>query len=151
MKRNNIIKFVLMSIICFSASSIMIALFYFIDIQNNFFFKFLGYFLPALFWVCIACAVVFQILLRTKYKVSGKKFGLITFFKNKFAIIADIIMILSLIVTVIIVIMNATSFISFIVIAILLFSFEMHCILNGKYFNYLLKNQEDEKNEKEIR
>lgn len=63
----------------------------------------------------------------------NRKIGLITFFSNKYASIADSVMILSALLFVILIIFtDGTSYICLIALALLAFSFSMHCVLNSK-------------------
>lgn len=64
-----------------------------------------------------------------------KHIGLITFFSNKAAMIADVALFISIILFgVLMIFTDRTSYICYISISILAFSFIMHCILNSKSF-----------------
>lgn len=64
-----------------------------------------------------------------------KKIGLISFFSNRMALVADICLIISILLfAVLMIFTDRTSYICFISIMLLVFSFTMHCILNGKSF-----------------
>jgi len=138
----------LASILAFLLSSISFMFLYFADYQKNSFTKVLGYILPSIFWLGLIIAIIIQILLyrKLKVKVDKNKIGIISFFKNKYAMIFDVLMILFIIVTIILLIKNVNNFISFLIISLLIISFEMHCVFNGKYFNYIL-TEEEKKNE----
>lgn len=68
-----------------------------------------------------------------------KKPGIICFFSNIFALVADIVLILSFILTLVIIIFIPTTslVIQIILISLLLFSLHMHCVLNGINFRYI--------------
>lgn len=137
MNLNKLKKQELISILAFVFSSASFMLFYFVDYQKNNFTKALGYLLPAIFWLGLIIAVVMQILisLKLKMEVTKNRIGVVSFFKNKYAVVFDALMIVSIIITVILLIKHTNSFIVFLIISLLIISFEMHCILNGKYFN----------------
>ena len=105
--------------------------------------------LGSLFWGGLLVGVVSQIVLEIRrrslfryYNVPRQKMqkprnGLLTFCSNREAMIADLICGASLIATVLaILITKGTAYICAVCIGILLFSFCMHCILNGRnYFH----------------
>ncbi len=137
MNLNKLKKQELISILAFVFSAASFMLFYFVDYQKNNFTKALGYLLPAIFWLGLIIAVVMQILisLKSKMEVTKNKIGVVSFFKNKYAVVFDVLMIVSIIITLILLVKHVNNFIVFLIISLLIVSFEMHCILNGKYFN----------------
>lgn len=115
-----------------------------------------------MFWVGLLAGTISQILLSVGCKrwlrsenidlslVNQPKIGLISFFRNKTAIIFDIIMILSLIgFAATAVVTDATGYACYIFIALFSFSFCAHCIFNGRSY-YFIENSESikRKNEK---
>lgn len=66
-----------------------------------------------------------------------KRLGLIHFFQNMPAFICDILMFISLIGFVITRIWVGTTIWPFIFLSILIFSFGMHCMLNGSNYTYI--------------
>lgn len=68
-----------------------------------------------------------------------KKPGIVCFFSNKFAMIADIVLIASFILTLVMVLFipQTPQVIQIILISLLLFSLHMHCVLNGINFRYI--------------
>ncbi len=106
-----------------------------------------------MFWVFLALGIITQYILghsRKKWFLKNRirrfqfenKIGLISFFQNPFAIAADIVMLSSLIGLVISVIAtNGIGYACYIFMSLLVFSFCMHCILNGKIY-FFLTNQE---------
>lgn len=106
----------------------------------------------ALFWISIVCGIATQAVLSHRIKSwlasnrirSGRlvrKCGLISFFKNPFAVVADIAMIVGLIGLVITVILtHGIGYVCYVFLALFVFSFTMHCILNGKTF-YVIENK----------
>lgn len=106
-----------------------------------------------IFWLGLIAGIVFTILLSKQIKATGVhkgKIGLITFFSNPIAIVFDSLMILSLIGSVLIIVFKSEQLIGYFVIALFIFSFEMHCILNGKNYLYIKQEkyevQEEKKN-----
>ena len=68
-----------------------------------------------------------------------RKFGLIHFFQNKPAIIADVALFVSLLMFILVKLFSDNNILQFIAIALIVFTFGMHCMLNGinyKYVNY---------------
>lgn len=68
-----------------------------------------------------------------------KQLGIIHFFQNKYACIADVAMFISLVGFLISELWINVLFVSFFFLAVFVFSFGMHCMLNGinyKYLNY---------------
>lgn len=74
---------------------------------------------------------------------SQKRIGLISFFSNRAAMISDIVCIASLILfAVLMIFTKRTAYFCYVVLAILVFSFVSHCILNGKaYFRHQKLNE----------
>lgn len=107
-----------------------------------------------IFWTSMLILIVVQIILSLrmkkwmkKYKIKqfrdASKIGIISFFKNTYAIVADVLMVISLtVLVVLIVVTQGTGYICFIAIAIFVFSFSMHCVLNGKVFYYVINKDE---------
>lgn len=137
MNFNKLKKQEFISVFTFVLSSVSFMLFYFVDYQKNNFAKALGYLLPAIFWLGLIIAVIMQILISSKLKmeITKNRIGVVSFFQNRYAAIFDGLMIVSFIITAILLIKHTNSFIVFFIIALFVISFEMHCILNGKYFN----------------
>lgn len=108
-----------------------------------------------IFYVGLIGVIVSIILINKKRKAYGSKFnkkfdlfkcGMFSFFQNKIAMIFDIIMMGAFAIMVVLFIMYAinvyyyfkTIYFLFVVISIFIFSFGMHCMLNGvnyRYFN----------------
>lgn len=107
------------------------------------------YFTGSSFWLGLILAIVSMMLLdinrrrnvkfQEKYK-GLKQFGLVNFFKNKPARIFDIVAAVSFFVNVMIQIINVNKTLIFIGISLFIFSFGMHCILNGVNYIYIKSN-----------
>lgn len=115
-----------------------------------------------MFWISIIMGIITQCVLayrrknwqaihRIKKARVAQRIGLISFFKNSYAAIADAATILSLIGLVIVMIATQGSgYICYVCISLFVFSFSMHCILNGKVFYYVVnQNKLSQNMEKE--
>ena len=103
-----------------------------------------------IFWLSILMGSATQYVLayrrRSWYKINrlrkvrtAQKIGLISFFKNTYAVVADAIAILSLLGLVIaMIVTQGTGYICYVFVSLFVFSFSMHCILNGKIFYYIV-------------
>lgn len=105
-----------------------------------------------LFWVGLLGAVAVNLrigMARRKDPTFSKRgsrlkyLGLTHFFKNGNALLADVGMILSLIVFIVLEQCDANQKIVFLFLGLLIFTFGMHCMLNG--LNYLYINQKRKK------
>ncbi|MBR2100731.1 MAG: hypothetical protein IJ927_05390 [Eubacterium sp.] len=106
-----------------------------------------------IFWIGLIAGITLFVLYSKKCKklfeqsslntASKKRIGLISFFSNRAAMISDIVCILSLILfAVLMIFTKRTAYICYIVLAILVFSFVCHCILNGRaYFKHQKLNE----------
>lgn len=107
-----------------------------------------------MFWISIVMIIVIQRVLnyrrrrwyvinRIRKARSLRKNGLISFFQNIPAIIADIAMILSFIGLIVAMIATqGTGYICFVFISVFVFSFCMHCALNGKIYHHIINQDE---------
>lgn len=100
------------------------------------------------FWIgligTIAMAVKINNAIKRSYRFRDKRpevkqLGLISFFKNREAKIADIAMFVSIVCFIVTRICTDNIYWLFIFLATFVFSFGMHCMLNGK--NYIYLNQ----------
>lgn len=108
----------------------------------------------SLFWIGLIGTVVTACKINTARKNSYafkeknrtiKQLGLICFFKNKEAMVADIAMFASIIGVIITVIVNRYSYWLYACCALLVVAFGLHCMLNGKnyiYLNYQVRREE---------
>lgn len=108
-----------------------------------------------MFWVFLLFGVVGQVLLtirrkqfleinkQKRFRIKKERIGLISVFKNIPAIIADVGFVISLVVFFIATeIANGIGYICYILLAVCVFLFCLHCILNGKNFRYVTKQEE---------
>ena len=100
----------------------------------------------ACFWAFLLLGIAAIIVLTVRRrewininnKIIKKRIGVISFFRNVPALIADIIFISSLIAFVVAsIVTNMYGEICFVLLSIVVFSFCMHCILNGKIYHHI--------------
>ncbi len=108
-----------------------------------------------MFWVSIVIGISAQCVLSGRRKSWNKghknlknkrsqRIGVISFFRNKYAVAADITAIVSLIGLVIaLAATQAVGYICYVFISVFVFSLSMHCILNGKNFYYVVNQNND--------
>ena len=116
-----------------------------------------------IFWLFLILGIVGQVVLSKrrckwlamqgirKYKIRQGKNGLITFCKNKFALVADLVFVIGLVIFIITTLLTrGLGYICYILLAICVFAFCLHCILNGKIYEYIskLSTKEEELNVK---
>ena len=131
----------------------------------------LGVFPGLLFWLGLVLGVAMQIVLENKRKAFFAKYnvkntkkqrprnGLLTFGANKVALVVDCIMAVAFIATILaFVITKGVGYLCYVCLAVLVWSFCGHCILNGRnYFHILneekirqaLENKKESTNKKE--
>ena len=109
------------------------------------------WFIGCIFWISLIMAVTGQVVLAidrkkwiARYRIKDKRFlsgglGIFNFVKNVPAIIADSILLISIIVAIIAFIATSgTGYACYVAVALIMFSFSMHCIFNGKIYFYIV-------------
>ncbi len=102
----------------------------------------------ACFWIFLVLGIVTQFILskrrRDWYRIQRvrsrnyNRIGLLAVFKNKLAIVADIAFVISLLGFAVTMFMtNSTGYTCYVFLSLLVFSFCMHCILNGKIYYHI--------------
>ena len=108
--------------------------------------RLLTYLSGVMFWVSLAGTISIALFITYKRKknkefandASGRKrWGIIHFFQNKPAIICDVLLFVSLIGFIITRILSETTIFPFAFLSLFIFSFGMHCMLNGSNYNYI--------------
>lgn len=106
-----------------------------------------------LFWVGLVGTICTSVRIHRSRRASPifselypnqRQFGLIHFFQNKPAIIADVSLLLSLVMFIIVKLLTDIQVFQFITLALIVFTFGMHCMLNGMnyiYITYQIRNQ----------
>ncbi len=110
----------------------------------------LGFLPGILFWSGLIIGTALQIILEvrrrslfSKYNIKRKTMqkprnGLLSFACNRIATIADIALLVSLVASVpAFLLTHARGYVCYVCLALLVFSFSMHCILNGRIYFYI--------------
>ena len=99
------------------------------------------------FWVFLLSGYILLIILNTSRRRNGDKEkdkrlpGIIKFFSDSMARVFDGMFILSLLAFITYQYTNyIDGYISYVILSILVFSFQMHCMFNGKNYEYINKN-----------
>lgn len=108
-----------------------------------------------MFWIGLLVGIVMQVILstlrrnwfsRNKVKLpltNQPKLGLISFFRNRTALVFDVMLVVSIIGLVIaMVATNAVGYSCYVFMALTSFSFCAHCIFNGKIY-YFIENKDN--------
>lgn len=112
--------------------------------------KYIPILLGTIFWLSLVGGVASYVCFASEMKRRAgqkqkfkPKMGLICFFQNRYAVIADVTMFVSLIALVATVLLtNGTSYSCYLSIALFVWSFSMHCICNsGAFCRWLRQNQ----------
>lgn len=151
-------RLMIMSLICLAVSSFSILGVVNASFDENYGSKAAAITVAVAFWAGLIIGYALLIKLNInrrasavkigRFKTGGCQFGIFKFFRNKEATVADIVMMLSLISFIIFRILDDVSvYLDLTVIALLIYSFHLHCILNGQNYRYikLLKNNQREK------
>lgn len=109
---------------------------------------------PSVFWIGLLAEQFFfwksnsirkEILKSGKFQKLKSNIGLISMLQNKYGAVADIVFVISLVVLLVLMIIGiGEKTAQYVLIFLLVLSFRLHCILNGKnfkYINYSLKRQ----------
>lgn len=105
----------------------------------------------AVFWISFICGYLTLILANKQCKkingsISTGKVGLFRFFSNKYAIVFDMLMIISFIALILMAIFGKSHYyIIFFILAILVLSINMHCIFNGRVVRTIIYKNEERK------
>lgn len=144
------VRYLLIEISLFLSSSIGLFLSQFIIKSGGQTNRLIAVISGTLFWIGLILAIIFSLFLNkiTINKNNDNNIALIKFFSNKPAIVFDILLIVSLIAFVICLIVNRMSNIATIIFSIFIFSFEMHCIFNGKNYKFIISRLEEKKDGK---
>lgn len=102
-------------------------------------------FTGAMFWITLAVSLLTTIIVsvfRKKYRKEKRIFkktkpGIVNFFSNPVAKIADIAMIVFAVIFAVFAIFFSESYLLYIFFSLTIFSFFMHCVLNGENYKYI--------------
>lgn len=145
------IRLMRISVILLLISSFSILLVMFASFDGTTFQKILAYLTGVSFWLFLILGYVafYQVSKHRKvyekknpspaYRKAQKRPGILTFFSDRMAMSMDVIMIISLILSLLFLfIPSLNQNIAIVFIAILIFSIHMHSILNGINYKYTL-------------
>ena len=118
--------------------------------------KYLQLIAGLMFWVFMVLGVVSQVILamlakrlsskNREKRMQKQRVGIFEVCKNKFALVADIVFLLCVVVfAVLMIFTNGSSYFCYIVLTMLVFSFCMHCVLNGKIFTSICEQNKKDK------
>ena len=146
-------QLLIFSIVCSFASSLSILSCIFIK-RNDAASLVIKIVFPLMFWIALFCeqflfwksnSIRKEILKTENYRRLNSKIGLISIFQNYYGAAADIVFVISFVLVIIFLIFGTKKqAIQYILIFLLVLSFRLHCILNGKnfkYINYLIKRK----------
>lgn len=99
------------------------------------------YLVGIIFWLSLLMSQILMITVSMKRKADEKhnqkkRIGLISFFSNKEAMIADILTAVFAVIFVICV-LTTDAYLIYVFLCLTVLSFEMHCVLNGKNYAYI--------------
>lgn len=105
------------------------------------------YLIGAMFWIGLIGIIISSIQVSKLGKIISerlednendkKRVGIISFFQTKPAKIADLILIISLVLLIVFCVFTNYTILKFLLISIVVFSFGMHCVLNGINYSYI--------------
>lgn len=116
--------------------------------------RILNIIIGSVFWGFLIIGIVMQVILARRRKMwirrnhlwrnrnfTYSKVGILAFAQNTFGCIADVILGLSLIILIIAAVLTKSAgYVCYAALAVFVFAFCLHCILNGKIF-YYIQNQ----------
>lgn len=139
------------ALISLSVSPLSILLTFWGDYSGTILNVILAYLVGVLFWVGLIVGIVLLLVINKhrkadeSFRVKKKLPGIISFFSNQYAIVADVVTAISLIFLLVFLFVPwFNQGVTVALIAIFLFAFNMHCVLNGmnfKYIQYLIKRR----------
>lgn len=149
----------LISLVAFLSSACSVWLVPFIKDRDDGTISLISIIIGIIFWIGLLVGIIFFIITWIKVKNDGdyqmlkkkKKPGYISFFTNRFAMIADGLLIISCVVTIVgsyFIRMPAGILIPVLFLA--LYSLYLHFLLNGRVYSYIsIKKKKEKKNEKQ--
>ena len=151
MKRKKVdIIWLIISVACFLLVSISILLMPIVSTTNPETLGIMRYVPGLMFWIFLAGGIITQIVLAVRrrkwFTLSGKdpktgeRIGLISFFACPLAGFFDVIAAVSLVCFAVSIFISG-GYLALVFMAVLVFSFSMHCILNGKIYYHILSRE----------
>lgn len=137
----------ILSFLIFSASFLMMP---FESAAAKSGFSILSHLSGLVFWVSLLIAAISQTVLsarrrkrnaatRIRRTKDSQNVGVFSFMKNKLAVVFDVLFVASLIAFIVsLIITHGLAYVCYVFVSVMVFSFAMHCILNGKIYNELM-------------
>lgn len=100
-----------------------------------------GVIIGLMFWIGLLIGIVMQIMAAGLCRGESKKYriGLCSFMKNIYGMLADIVVVVSIVMLIIaMAVTRQSGYVCFVAIALFTFSFSMHCVCNGRVFMHIL-------------
>lgn len=137
--KNKVVDIISMCLMVISSITIPMSAYVSYDSMNPIVRR-MSYLSSAIFWVSIVSAwmikLILLVLIKRKQTINGKP-AIFTFFSNKAAIIADIIMFILLLAMIVIMFTKVANIVKLISISLFILAFQMHIALNGKVYKYI--------------
>lgn len=162
MSKTKLNRYIYLCIVMACLQFILLMLIPFANLEGTQGQQMLAYVIAFLFWLSIICEIVFICIANSHRKKLVRKFhknkeidkemiGIFSFLKNREGMMADIMLFLSVILLGIVIWTSVKiSWIVIGVVSVLVLSFNLHCIFNGKNYRFL-KEIINNKKEKKVR
>ena len=140
----NPFRLLIVSIIFLSISAISIALIPLYNLLGNAKTNPISYIGTALLWIGIIGGYVALFMFIRKHRGLRTKgrIGVITFFRNRYASIADVVLVIALVLIVVLALLRTGSMVIYsLLFGIVFLFFNLHCIFNGRVFHTLIKKR----------
>lgn len=127
-----------LSLVMLTITSIVIACTSFANYNEDGFNKVFSLFLTVTLWVSLLLGYISMFLFYKNKRICNFKgrVGIISFFSNRYAAIADACLILTVILLIVFIVINLkNSLIYSLIFGALFFTLNLHCVFNGKTFN----------------
>lgn len=141
--------YIRMTLLIMCIQFLMLFLIPVVNVYGTDFQRISSYIVATIFWSCLVIIIVLifktsgkrrlleknieNIRLKRKYRL-----GIISFFKNQEAMIADLILFVSFVFSIVLIAFEINvDWLVYIMISLFFFTFNLHCLLNGKNYRYL--------------
>ena len=145
--KNTVLMKISIVMLCLSAIPIVFVTFF--DYKNGV-SKVFSIIISVLFWIAIISGYLLLVVFYKQHrneKIKGR-IGAIRFFRNKYAFLSDVVMIISIFILITSAVLKIkTSFLYSLLIGIIFISANFHCIFNGRVFNRLIQKKRSGSNE----
>lgn len=144
-----IVFYIRMTLVIMSIQFLMLFIIPVVNIHGTNFERIFAYIVATIFWSCMIIIIVLTFKTSGKRRVLEKNMehkrlkrkyrtGVISFFKNQEAMIADLILFVSCVFSIGLIALEINiDWLVYIMISLFFFAFNLHCLLNGKNYRYL--------------